>query len=221
MVHFRKLGCLKQLHWCGKKLLLCHSKISNIYRTISSTDTSNNIIRSNDNNDDEDEDISLPPPLMASPIKPFLKPSHTIEALEEESEEHAMESENDSNNANNENGSHNVSKESNNSVTLIPFDSQNPWDLVPDQPANRSSNSLVIPVPPPSTTITTTENGSSNNSNANLLSNDDTMMNNKKQSNNKIEELSKSSSQNLMDDPFDADWVSLALNETTNNHQPL
>lgn len=169
----------------------------------------------------EDEDISLPPPLMASPIKPFLKPSHTIEALEEESEEHAMESENDSNNANNENGSHNVSKESNNSVTLIPFDSQNPWDLVPDQPANRSSNSLVIPVPPPSTTITTTENGSSNNSNANLLSNDDTMMNNKKQSNNKIEELSKSSSQNLMDDPFDADWVSLALNETTNNHQPL
>ena len=169
----------------------------------------------------EDEDLSLPPPLMASPIKPFLKPSHTIEALEEESEEHAMESENDSNNANNENGSHNVSKESNNSVTLIPFDSQNPWDLVPDQPANRSSNSLVIPVPPPSTTITTTENGSSNNSNANLLSNDDTMMNNKKQSNNKIEELSKSSSQNLMDDPFDADWVSLALNETTNNHQPL
>ena len=160
----------------------------------------------------EDEDLSLPPPLMASPIKPFLKPSHTIEALEEESE-NATESENDNN--------HNVSKESNNSVTLIPFDSQNPWDLVPDQPANRSSNSLVIPVPPPSTTITTTENGSSNNSNANLLSNDDTMMNNKKQSNNKIEELSKSSSQNLMDDPFDADWVSLALNETTNNHQPL
>ena len=118
------------------------------------------------------------------------------------------------------------SKESNNSVTLIPFDSQNPWDLVPDQPANRSSNSLVIPVPPPSST-TTTENGSNIN-NANLLSNntiDDTMMNNKmiKQSNNiKIEELSKSSSQNLMDDPFDADWVSLALNETTtNNHQPL
>ena len=59
MVHFRKLGCLKQLHWCGKKLLLCHSKILNIYRTISSTDTSNNIIRSNDNNDDEEEDISL------------------------------------------------------------------------------------------------------------------------------------------------------------------
>ena len=165
----------------------------------------------------EDEDLSLPPPLMASPIKPFLKPSHTIEALEEESE-NATESENDNN--------HNVSKESNNSVTLIPFDSQNPWDLVPDQPANRSSNSLVIPVPPPSST-TTTENGSNIN-NANLLSNntiDDTMMNNKmiKQSNNiKIEELSKSSSQNLMDDPFDADWVSLALNETTgNNHQPL
>ena len=126
----------------------------------------------------EDEDLSLPPPLMASPIKPFLKPSHTIEALEEESE-NATESENDNN--------HNVSKESNNSVTLIPFDSQNPWDLVPDQPANRSSNSLVIPVPPPSST-TTTENGSNIN-NANLLSNntiDDTMMNNKmiKQSNN-------------------------------------
>merc|ERR1712029_502336 len=155
----------------------------------------------------EDEDLSLPPPLMASPIKPFLKPSHTIEALEEESE-NATESENDNN--------HNVSKESNNSVTLIPFDSQNPWDLVPDQPANRSSNSLVIPVPPPSST-TTTENGSNIN-NANLLSNK--MI---KQSNNiKIEELSKSSSQNLMDDPFDADWVSLALNETTgNNHQPL
>merc|ERR1712122_284058 len=64
----------------------------------------------------EDEDLSLPPPLMASPIKPFLKPSHTIEALEEESE-NATESENDNN--------HNVSKESNNSVTLIPFDSQN------------------------------------------------------------------------------------------------
>ena len=56
---FWKAISFKQLHWCGKKLLLCHSKISNIYRTISLTDTSNNIIRSNDNNDDEEEDISL------------------------------------------------------------------------------------------------------------------------------------------------------------------
>lgn len=148
----------------------------------------------------EDEDLSLPPPLMASPLKP-LKPSpQVIEALEEESEKETEESENE----HNENNDHNVSKESNNSVTLLPFDSENPWDLVPDQPANRSSNSLVIPI---------TTNGSSNNTNANLLSN----LNNKK-----IEELSKSSSQNLMDDPFDADWVSLALNENNQQtQQPL
>ena len=140
-------------------------------------------------------------------MPPPLKPSNVIEELEEESE---SQTEPESN------GLHNDSRESNNSVMLLPLESENPWDLVPDQPANRSSNSLVIPVLP--------INGSSQKTgeiNSNSTTNDCTT-NNKKNSN-KIEELSGckiESGQNLMDDPFDADWVSLALNET-NNQQPL
>ena len=151
-------------------------------------------------------------------MPPPLKPSTVIEEIAEESEEGGTGNYSGSQTEQSEsNGLHNDSRESNNSVTL--FESENPWDLVPDQPANRSSNSLVIPVLP--------VNGNSQKSelsqlNTNNSTNTTTITAINKV--NKIEELSGKSNtietgQNLMDDPFDADWVSLALNETNNQNQ--
>ena len=146
-------------------------------------------------------------------MPPPLKPSSVIEELDEESEGGGGGGNISSSQTEPEsNGLHNDSRESNNSVTL--FESENPWDLVPDQPANRSSNSLVIPVLPVngsnSQKVTELSQLNTNNSNTTMINKC-----------NKIEELSGKieTGQNLMDDPFDADWVSLALNETNNQQQ--
>ena len=98
----------------------------------------------------------------------------------------------------------------------------NPWDLVPDQPAinlqqttptqtnqqqQQKSSLEIISTKPNSESTTnclwplTMKNNSADFSSKNLDNN----------------------GQNLMDDPFDADWVSLALNQTNNidRQQPL
>lgn len=117
---------------------------------------------------------------MASPIKP-TKPSPTVEPILEESREEEDEEE-----SNDENF-----PLSNSSIkATLPFDSENPWDLVPDQPAK---NKLDI--------IGKNDNDWPSNNDVN------TIINAKQQD-----------GQNLMDDPFDADWVSLALNQTNNTH---
>merc|ERR1719512_579001 len=106
------------------------------------------------------------------------------------------------------------------SMKLPNFDAEsNPWDLVPDQPAinlqqttttqtNQQKSSLeIISTKPNSESMTnclwplTMKNNSADFSSKNLDNN----------------------GQNLMDDPFDADWVSLALNQTNNidRQQPL
>ena len=63
--------------------------------------------------EDEDQDVAavLPPPLMASPIQPIVE--ETSEDLDTTAEEVVEE----------------------NTTTNNVFDSENPWDLVPDQPA--------------------------------------------------------------------------------------
>ena len=109
------------------------------------------------------------------------------------------------------------------SMKLPNFDAEsNPWDLVPDQPAinlqqtttttttqtNQQKSSLEIISTKPNSESTTNclwpltmKNNSADFSSKNLDNN----------------------GQNLMDDPFDADWVSLALNQTNNidRQQPL
>jgi len=160
----------------------------------------------------EDED-SLPPPMMASPIKP-LKPSVAsaaapiVEVVEptilEEDEEDQEEEESILDEEDN-----NLPETSSNSVMItssksLPFDGDNPWDLVPDQPSKISNSNNKIDIihankesldiwPPP------------------LVHKEHHQL----KPHNDIEH-------NLMDDPFDADWVSLALNQNnnqTNNHQ--
>ena len=110
--------------------------------------------------EDEDQDVAavLPPPLMASPIQPIVE--ETSEDLDTTAEE-VVEEDTTTNNV---------------------FDSENPWDLVPDQPAKLDA-------------IKTTK--------VEIIGKEDWPQ--------------KSNGQNLMDDPFDADWVSLALNSSTNN----
>ena len=109
------------------------------------------------------------------------------------------------------------------SMKLPNFDAEsNPWDLVPDQPAinlqqttptqtnqqqQQKSSLEIISTKPNSESTTnclwplTMKNNSADFSSKNLDNN----------------------GQNLMDDPFDADWVSLALNQTNNidRQQPL
>ena len=115
---------------------------------------------------------------MASPIKP-TKPSAIIEVVEPiledlEAEENEAESETESK----------------------IFDSENPWDLVPDQPAKIDTLNPKIEENWPLKTEKIEENWP--------LKTDK-------------EAAVGQNGQNLMDDPFDADWVSLALNQT-NNH---
>ena len=96
----------------------------------------------------------------------------------------------------------------------LPFETEsNPWDLVPDQPAinlpttqqqQKSSSVEIISTKPnsESTVLWPLTMKNSDFSAKNLDNN----------------------GQNLMDDPFDADWVSLALNQSINNEkqqQPL
>ena len=89
----------------------------------------------------------------------------------------------------------NILNTSGNSL-IKPFDTENPWDLVPDQPAlKKDSNGLKTS----SLVMSTTTNNS--------LKVESTTISTKE---------SQSLPLNVMDDPFDADWVSLALKQTNN-----
>ena len=111
------------------------------------------------------------------------------------------------------------------SMKLPNFDAEsNPWDLVPDQPA--------INLQQTSTTTTQTNQQQQQKSSLEIIS---TKPNSESTTNclwpltmknNSADFSSKNldnNGQNLMDDPFDADWVSLALNQTNNidRQQPL
>ena len=116
----------------------------------------------------EDEDTALPSPLMASPIQPIIEEdSEDLDTTAEEAET--------------------TTTMSNNNL----FDSENPWDLVPDQPAK---------VDQPAAGIKTTK--------VEIIGRDDDWP-----------VAQKNNGQNLMDDPFDADWVSLALKSSTSNNE--
>ena len=198
--------------------------------------------------EDDPPVASLPPPMMASPIQP-LKPS-TTEIIEEsateeqlddiiEEEPEAVEEEEmmDTNKETTTNDTKvvvattqnldiidndfNLSASSDKSMPeelefsmKLPFETEsNPWDLVPDQPAinlpttqqqQKSSSVEIISTKPnsESTVLWPLTMKNSDFSAKNLDNN----------------------GQNLMDDPFDADWVSLALNQSINNEkqqQPL
>ena len=88
----------------------------------------------------------------------------------------------------------NILNTSGNSL-IKPFDTENPWDLVPDQPAlKKDANGLKT-----SSLVMSTTNNS--------LKVESTTISTKE---------SQSLPLNVMDDPFDADWVSLALKQTNN-----
>jgi len=216
----------------------------------------------------EDDPVSLPPPMMASPIQP-IKPTAIIEEThegtsemeqldtlddiieEEETTDEMMDTnketvdvqhqtkqtsatqnhldiDNDFNLTSSDKSSMPEVDSLEFSMKLPNFDAEsNPWDLVPDQPAinlqqtttttqtnqqqQQKSSLEIISTKPNSESTTnclwplTMKNNSADFSSKNLDNN----------------------GQNLMDDPFDADWVSLALNSPlnqTNNidqQQPL
>jgi len=208
----------------------------------------------------EDDPVSLPPPMMASPIQP-IKPTAIIEEThegtsemeqldtlddiieEEETTDEMMDTnketvdvqhqtkhtsatqnrldiDNDFNLTSSDKSSMPEVDSLEFSMKLPNFDAEsNPWDLVPDQPAinlqqttttqtNQQKSSLEIISTKPNSESTTNclwpltmKNNSADFSSKNLDNN----------------------GQNLMDDPFDADWVSLALNQTNNidRQQPL
>ena len=196
--------------------------------------------------EDDPPVVSLPPPMMASPIQP-LKPS-TTEIIEEhsateeqlddiiEEEPEAVEEEEmmDTNKETTTNDTKvvvattqnldiidndfNLSASSDKSMPeelefsmKLPFETEsNPWDLVPDQPAinlpttqqqQKSSSVEIISTKPNECLWPLTMKNNTDFSTKNL----------------------DNSGQNLMDDPFDADWVSLALNQsnTVKQQQPL
>lgn len=126
---------------------------------------------------------------MASPIKP-TKTSPSVEPILEDSREE--EDEEEENESNNDDNNFPLQTEDTKIKKALPFDSENPWDLVPDQPAknNLSVHDII-----------------GKNDNDWPMNNDNTIINAKQQD-----------GQNLMDDPFDADWVSLALDQTNNHH---
>jgi len=200
----------------------------------------------------EDDPASLPPPLMASPIQP-TKPTaimeeaqeeraneveqldildDIVEEQEQETTEEMMDTnketpdiqtksiqnfdiDNDFNLTSSDKSSMNPDDSLEFSMKLPNVDTEsNPWDLVPDQPAinlreqttpqQKSSLEIISTKPNESSTCLwplTMKNNTADFSTKNLDNN----------------------GQNLMDDPFDADWVSLALNQTNtvNQQQPL
>jgi len=209
----------------------------------------------------EDDPVSLPPPLMASPIQP-TKPTAIIEETnegtseveqldtlediieEQETSEELMDTNKEIVDVQQHQQQHhhqhtkttqnldidndfNLTSSDKSSSTMPETDSlefsmklpnfdieSNPWDLVPDQPAinlqqqtTQQKSSLEI--------ISTKNNESTTNCLWPL-----TMKNNSADFSSKNLD---NSGQNLMDDPFDADWVSLALNQSNNvgTGQPL
>jgi len=141
-------------------------------------------------------DDSLPSPLTASPVPPLSTASVKSEefpSLEEfkssEPEEITTTLESEKNQS-----TTNILNTSGNSL-IKPFDTENPWDLVPDQPAlKKDANGLKT-----SSLVMSTTNNS--------LKVESTTISTKE---------SQSLPLNVMDDPFDADWVSLALKQTNN-----
>jgi len=192
----------------------------------------------------EDDPASLPPPLMASPIQP-TKPTAIIEEAEEEraneveqldilddiveeqeTTEEMMDTnkestdiqtksiqnldiDNDFNLTSSDKSSMNPDDSLEFSMKLPNVDTEsNPWDLVPDQPAinlqqttQQKSTLEIISTKPNECLWPLTMKNNTDFSTKNL----------------------DNSGQNLMDDPFDADWVSLALNQsnTVKQQQPL
>lgn len=111
-------------------------------------------------------DTTLPTPLIASPIKPIV---------EEESEDLDTTAEDDDN------------ENTTTTMTNNIFDSENPWDLVPDQPAKLDAiKTAKVEI------IGKGDWPTKNSSDGQIL---------------------------MQADPFDADWVSLAL-DSTNNQNP-
>ena len=192
--------------------------------------------------EDEPPVVSLPPPMMASPIQPLKPSTEVIEesAAEEqlddiiEEEPEAVEEEEMMDITNKETTAHdtkvvtattqnldidndfNLSASSDKSMPeeelefsmKLPFETEsNPWDLVPDQPAinlptQQQQKSLSVEI------ISTKPNSESTVLWPLTMKNSDFSVKNL-----------DNNGQNLMDDPFDADWVSLALNQSNNEKQ--
>jgi len=200
----------------------------------------------------EDDPASLPPPLMASPIQP-TKPTaimeeaqeeraneveqldildDIVEEQEQETTEEMMDTnketpdiqtksiqnfdiDNDFNLTSSDKSSMNPDDSLEFSMKLPNVDTEsNPWDLVPDQPAINLREQTTPQQKSSLEIISTKPNESS------------TCLWPLTMKNNTADFLTKNldnNGQNLMDDPFDADWVSLALNQTNtvNQQQPL
>jgi len=208
----------------------------------------------------EDPDDSLPSPLTASPVPPLSTAlsvkSEEFKSLTSTTSEPPSEAEITSNNQmflinpdhdniiknngiktfiNNFDDHHkdesittNLNTSGNN---FSLFDTENPWDLVPDQPAtitkkegtttnislSLSSNGLKMSSAPPLDVM------------SNSLKELDLEIMEEKQQNDqiKLEEIAENNQKitttqslpignNIMDDPFDAEWVSLALKQSNN-----
>ena len=188
-------------------------------------------------------DDSLPSPLAASPLPPVSTASVKSEEFrssETEAESGGFEPRLQNQSSNSFQNFHTTTSlnTSTSSGSLIkPFDSENPWDLVPDQPAlikevavnldgpSATTSTLPLPVaavsnggnfktPSPHLVIGSNDSKNDSDSSTSPASSTITTKNIDKKENNQSLPI------NVMDDPFDADWVSLALKQT-NNQQIL
>lgn len=188
-------------------------------------------------------DDSLPSPLAASPLPPVSTASVKSEEFrssETEAESGGFEPRLQNQSSNSFQNFHTTTSlnTSTSSGSLIkPFDSENPWDLVPDQPAlikdvavnlngpSATASTLPLPVaavsnggnfktPSPHLVIGSNDSKNDSDSSTSPASSTITTKNIDKKENNQSLPI------NVMDDPFDADWVSLALKQT-NNQQIL
>lgn len=177
-------------------------------------------------------DDSLPSPLAASPIPQNFSTAASIKSEEfrpsEPEAETAFEPriQNQSSNSfqnfqTTTTGSLNTSTSSGSLVK--PFDSENPWDLVPDQPVNSVQKDVNLNNGPCSAPLMAINNGKTSTTTFVIGSNNlknDSDSSSKGPSPFTTENNSQSLPINVMDDPFDAEWVSLALKQT-NNQQIL
>ena len=192
----------------------------------------------------EDPDDSLPSPLTASPVPPLSTASVKSEEFKSITSTSEPQSEAETNNiqqmilnknhdnngfkTNNfdeEESTTNLNTSGNNLSSL--FDTENPWDLVPDQPAAPSLKKEV------NISLSSSSNGLKMSSlvmsNSLKLDQDLEMEKQEKEisTDDQIITISTSTTttnttqslpigNNIMDDPFDAEWVSLALKQSNN-----
>ena len=135
------------------------------------------------------------------------------------------------------------------------FDTENPWDLVPDQPANQTTTTVAAAFPPSKKEVNTNISLSTSSNGLKMSTSPLVMMSNSLKDELDLEimeEITSTSSEidqikleieendekittstttgtgsctttqslpignNIMDDPFDAEWVSLALKQSNN-----